>query len=84
MRTLLILLVSGFGMVGCSTASRPTVAKPTAAEQAAKDRYWAIQEKHRPAPPAEFELIPLARPARTEGGVRYEASTDTLRIPRSP
>ncbi len=84
MRPLLILLVSGFGLVGCSTARRPIAAAPTAAEQAAKDRYWAIQEKHRPAPLADFAIIPLARPARTEGGVRYEAATDTFRIPRSP
>mgnify|MGYP001563578615 CR=1 FL=1 len=84
MRPLFILLVSALGLTGCAHAPGPKAAAPNAAETAAKNRYWAIQEKHRPAPLAEFETIPLARPARTEGGVRYEASTDTLRIPRSP
>lgn len=84
MRTLLVLFASTLGVAGCASAPRPNATVPTATEQAAKDRYWAIQEKHRPAPPTEFESIPLARPARSEGGVRYEASTDLLRIPRSP
>lgn len=83
MRPLLILLVSIGALAGCATP-RPTATAPTAAEQAAKDRYWAIQQKHRPPPATEFETIALAIPARTEGGVRYETSTDTLRIPRSP
>jgi hypothetical protein len=82
---MLCLLISASFTAGCASTPRPSMAETTAAEHAAKERYWAIQEKHRPiSAPDEFETLPLARPARTEGGVRYEAAVDYLRIPRSP
>lgn len=52
---------------------------------AAQARYWAQQAAERAPVPSEFEQLPIVRPEHTdEHGVRRTATTEFLRIPRSP
>lgn len=70
---------------GCATTRRPSATDDTAraAATAAKARYWALQAAQKPTPvSSDFELLPLARPERTEDGILRTPSTDFIRIPR--
>jgi hypothetical protein len=89
MRTRLSLfsLVGLLFNAGC--ASTRTVPVAEAAERAeaaaAQARFAAVQASQRAAmPTSDFELLPLARPERTEDGIIRTPSTDYLRIPRLP
>jgi len=71
---------------GCMSAQHGggrTGPDPTA--EAARARYRAIQAAQKPAPvPTDYEIVPLVRPERTEGGIIRNATTDYVRIPRIP
>ena len=72
---------------GCATIRKPSAANEAArtASAAAKARYWALQAAQKPTPvSSDFELLPLARPERTENGILRTPSTDFIRIPRLP
>jgi hypothetical protein len=82
-----LLFASLIVLTGCSTGARKGTT-PTAADLAglaARERYRAIQDAHRPAPPpGEFELIPIRRPERSEDGILRIESIEHLRVPRIP
>lgn len=82
-RLLLLLPSATLLLAGC--ASAPKSVEDTTSAQAAKARYWAIQAAQKPAPASsDFELLPIARPERTEGGVLLNPTTDYLRVRRIP
>jgi hypothetical protein len=89
MRTRLSLfsLVGLLFTAGCASTRKDPVAE--AAERAnaaaAQARFAALQASQRAAvPTSDFELLPLARPERTEDGIIRTPSTDYVRIPRLP
>lgn len=77
------LLPSLLILTGCVSPAKFSPITVAAAEEA-KARYRAIQEAQKPPPPADFEILPLMRPERTEDGITRAPSTDYVRIPRIP
>lgn len=73
-----VLMLTG----GCAAVRRAPV--PESGNPAARERFRAIQAAERPVAPAEFEVVSLVRPARTENGIRREEGTDHVRILRQP
>ena len=78
----LLLSAALMGCGGCAGVRRAPV--PEAENPAARERFRAIQAAERPVAPAEFEVVSLVRPARTENGIRREEGTDHVRILRQP
>jgi hypothetical protein len=74
------------GASGCASTRRGA-ALPSldSAAEAARARYRAIQAAQKPAPVSTtYEVVPLARPERTEDGIIRNPTTDYVRILRLP
>jgi len=71
---------------GCTSAPHgANRTAPDRAAEAARARYRAIQAAQKPAPvSSHYEVVPLVRPERIEDGIIRNATTDYVRIPRTP
>jgi hypothetical protein len=88
MRTRLstLSLVGLLFSAGCASTRKESPADATerADAAAAQARFAALQASQRAVPATDFELLPLARPERTEDGIIRTPSTEYIRIPRLP
>ncbi len=84
-----LLSLLSLAVTGCASTERTHDAAVREAERlradAAKGRYWAIQQAQKPQPRTDrFEILPLRLPERTENGVIRMPSVELIRIPLTP
>lgn len=79
-----IWLFSLVTLVGCATPRAPVDREAAARAAGAMARYRARIEAERPAPPPEWEYLPLRRSPEGSDGILREPVTDFIRIPIQP